>query len=46
MFEFMHAVAFEIGGAMVASFFLLNLCLGRARPPVARPVVTRRRRRV
>jgi hypothetical protein len=44
MLEFMHAVAFEIGGAMVASFFLLHLCLGCAHPPVIRPVVVRRQR--
>jgi hypothetical protein len=44
MLEFMNAVAFEVGGAMVASFFLLNLCLGRAHPPVARAVVVRRQR--
>lgn len=44
MLEFMHTVAFEIGGAMVASFFLLHLCLGRARQPVVRPVVVRRQR--
>jgi hypothetical protein len=44
MLEFINAVALEVGGAMLASFFLLNLCLGRALPPVARAAVVRRQR--
>ena len=45
MIELIRAVAFEIGGAMAASFFLLRLSLDEARPTAAASILPRRKRR-
>lgn len=43
MSELMHTVAFEIGGAIAASFFLLTMSLGERRR-MAVPLIVRSRK--
>lgn len=44
MIDLMHAVACEIGGAMVVSFFLLTISLAERRP-MAVPLIVRSRKK-